>query len=164
MFRRVATFGSFVCGAFLVIFDLGWIPGLSNQSGRLGTIGIGVGAAFLFGCGIFAWLLFARFVSRAASRLTVTSTGLVAHLYGGATVDLPWLDRDFVAQITVSTAYPTASVFLSVRGSGGQVTARITREGLSLVAAEARQHDLTVEQSAPQKSQQWVEVTTIKHR
>jgi hypothetical protein len=164
MLRNVATLGSFACGAFLLSFDLGWIPGLTNQSGEVGAAVVGFFAVLLFGFGVFAWLLFARFVNRCASRIVVTSSGIVATLFSGAAVDLLWSDPKFEVQVTVFTDSPTSSAFFSGNGSQGRITGRVTREGLALVIEEARRHGLLVDQRAPEKAGPLVVVTTIKHR
>lgn len=160
--RKAVTITAIAGGVFLLIFDLGWIPGITNKNGTTGTLVIYAAAAYFLAMGAFAWFLFGRTISRRALRLTVSSNGLTAILGDQSSLKVAWSNPTFDGGVTDWTQAPTNPLAFQLRADGRQVWTRITRPGFVLLETEARRNNLSVETVTNGKPPRTWTVTRIR--
>jgi hypothetical protein len=163
-FRKVVTPVAIVGGAGLVIFALGWIPGLHNERGSLGELAIYAGAAYMLAIGGVIWYWFGRIASRQAIRLSVSSGGLDAVLANHVRLAASWSDPSLEGEMTDWSPGAMSPLRFDWKVGGNRAYARITREGSALLEAGARRNNLRVETVVKGTPPRTWAVTRLRHQ
>jgi hypothetical protein len=163
-FRKVVVAATVVTGAFLVIFDLGWIPGVTNQMGTAGEVLILGGAAYVFAMAPFGWFLMGRTIAREALRVTVSSAGISAVRADTSTLDVSWTEPSFEGELSGPKSSPDSSMSFRWGSRSGRAWAQVTRSGASLLLETARRNNLIVDAVTVGKPPREWTVTKIRAR
>jgi hypothetical protein len=161
-FRSVVVISSAVAGTFLIVFALGWLPGVQNASGAVGEVVSFLAAAYFFAMGIFGWILFGRVTSQRATELMVSSYGLKGIRGDGTAFDTSWSDPTLSGQITDAFADRTGAVGFRWQAGGRKAWARVSRAGVVALELTARQNGLQVETKTMGKPPRTWTVTQIR--
>ena len=137
-FRKVIVAVAVVAGVVLVVFDLGWIPGLTNQMGTIGEVVILGGAAYFFAMAPFGWFLFGRTMARRAVRVTVSSAGISVIRADDSALTVLWTEPTLEGELSGPTSSSDLPLSLQWRAKGDRAWAQVTRSGASLLMGMAR--------------------------
>jgi hypothetical protein len=160
----VVVAATVVAGVSLVIFDLGWIPGVTNQMGTAGEVVILGAAAYVFAMAPFGWFLMGRTIARQAVRVTVSSAGISAVRADGSTLAVSWTEPSFEGELSGPKSSPDRSMSFQWGAKGGRAWAQVTRSGASLLVETARRNNLVVDVVTVGKPPREWTVTKIRAR
>jgi hypothetical protein len=140
--QRWAILLTGLAGAVLLIaFQLGAVPGLSDDQRTGGAVVVFLGSAFLVAAGASSWWLWTRLANSRTARARLTDQGIAVEFVGGETVNLDWANQSLqltITEFSASAANPGATLQW---GSGrlGHY-AHISHSGAERVKAEAQAH------------------------
>lgn len=142
--RKAILVVAVALAALLVVFDLGWIPGLKVEIGVVGTVGVYLGAAYIVAMGLLTWFFYGRILSQQAVRVSVSASGMLAVFKNQSTVSMSWLDPNFNGELTDWA--PDSTNVLTYRWHVGErkAWARITRAGSELLQDAAQRQKILV--------------------
>jgi hypothetical protein len=147
----------------LIVFDAGWIPGLTNQRGVTGGWLTLIAAFYLFALAAVAWVLFSRIAARRANRLIVSGSGVTAVLPDLAQVLFSWADPGFEATITQWSTDASRDRSIQLRDGRLSAFGFATAAGADVLEGEARRNNLKVESKVMGKSPRTWVVVRIEH-
>ena len=162
-FRLVSTFTAVAGGVFLLVFDAGWIPGVTNQKGAIGTYLILGVAIYLFAIAVACWIIFGRIAARRAIKLSLSTDGLRAVLASQSTLSFPWSTPSFEATIIEPSTDLSEPLSIQMKAGKSRASCLVTRQGAGLLQDEARRNNMSVESVVNGKPPQTWTMVTIRH-
>jgi hypothetical protein len=154
-----------VGSVILVVFGLGYIPGLSGPLGVGAAVGVFFGAAFLAVAGLVSWWLWTRIANTRSRRVVLSDQGVTIDFVNLPTARLNWSERGLRFSIREPPNSSIASSATLLWGSGRMGQYAFIRGAASeLVRSEAAAHGFRGITSATGKPPYVWTTTEFSHR
>ncbi len=158
--RAFCTGFSAALGATLLLFDLGWVPGLAVRAGEVARLGVLAAAVYLFALSVAGWVFFGRTAARRVVNVGLGPSGLTARLATGALLRAEWDDPTLALTLRDWSPGSSQPVALQWGPTAKGPYAFVTRDGARRVESDARSLGLRVEsRSSGEAPRIWRETT-----